>query len=60
VRNKRKQEIYKKMVALTQESSEKKFQGCSCTADLKSNESTLEKEIRKSKRKLLEEVSHIF
>lgn len=29
-------------MALTQESSEKKFQGCSYTADLKSNESTLE------------------
>lgn len=38
------------MVTVTQESREKKFQDCSCTADLKSNESTWEQEIRKTQR----------
>lgn len=60
IKSKGKQEICKKMVALTQESSGKKAQGCSCTSDLKGNESTLEQEIKRLQERLLRKVPTHF
>lgn len=49
-RGKYKSQYIRKWLSLTQDSSEKKFQGCSCTADLESNESMLEQETKKLQR----------
>lgn len=48
------------MMALTQESRGKEAQGCSWTADLKGNESTLEQEVKKLQEKLLKKVPTLF